>query len=161
MSSLLTHLPPYHPTHSTPHTPHSDFWTTRCTRCPDALDKLDKLTVSETHKDVNIISVCLGAADQTGCDPAREILEANNEPRWSNLQHYFAGVEEKEKAKAHYGFNQVPFYVVLNDKGEVVQKGSAKKVDLDAAPGAIRIVEEEEDQEEKKEDRVLDFDDDF
>ena len=118
------------------------------------------MTVSETHKDVNIISVCLGAADQTGCDPAREILEANSEPRWSNLQHYFAGVEEKEKAKAYYGFAQVPFYVVLNDKGEVVQKGSAKKVDLDAAPGAIRIVEEE-DQEEKKEDRVLDFDDDF
>ena len=99
-------------------------------------------------------------AKPTGCDPAREILEANSEPRWSNLQHYFAGVEEKEKAKAYYGFAQVPFYVVLNDKGEVVQKGSAKKVDLDAAPGAIRIVEEE-DQEEKKEDRVLDFDDDF
>jgi len=69
-------------------------------------------------------------------------------------------VGEKEKMKAYFGFAQVPFYVVVNDKGEVVQKGSKKQVDLDKAPGAVRMVEEDKG-EEKKEERVMVFDDDF
>ena len=55
------------------------------------------------------------------CDGARNIIELENEPRWKNINHYYMDSEFKEIAKEALGFNQVPFYVVLNDKGEIVQ----------------------------------------
>ena len=36
----------------------------------------------------------------------------------------------KEKAKAALGFRQVPFYVILNEQGEIQHKGSSKQMDL-------------------------------
>ena len=35
------------------------------------------------------------------------------------------------------GFKQVPFYVVLNGKGEIVQMGSKKHIDFDNLPGMV------------------------
>lgn len=35
------------------------------------------------------------------------------------------------------GFKQVPFYVVLNVKGEIVQMGTKKHIDFDILPGMI------------------------
>jgi hypothetical protein len=114
--------------------PASDFWTTKCTNCPAALDKLDSLQVSSSHQNVQIISICCDS-----CDGAREIIERGAEPRWANLRHYFTPLEWKEKAKAYFGFAQVPFYVVVNPDGATVHsKGNASKVDLAAVPGAVR-----------------------
>ncbi|GMI55024.1 hypothetical protein TeGR_g6491 [Tetraparma gracilis] len=111
-----------------------DFWTTKCTNCPAALDKLDSLQVSSSHQNVQIISICCDS-----CDGAREIIERGAEPRWANLRHYFTPLEWKEKAKAYFGFAQVPFYVVVNPDGATVHsKGNASKVDLAAVPGAVR-----------------------
>ena len=41
----------------------------------------------------------------------------------------------KEEAKSLLGFQQVPFYVVLDENGEIVQKGGSKQVDFDTIPG--------------------------
>lgn len=40
---------------------------------------------------------------------------------------------DKEQAKAVLGFQSVPFYVVLNDQGNIVQMGN--KIDWDNLPG--------------------------
>lgn len=40
----------------------------------------------------------------------------------------------KEKAKKILGFQSVPFYVLLNDAGEVVHKGSSKTFDFEEIP---------------------------
>ena len=100
------------------------------------------------------------------CDGARNIIELENEPRWKNINHYYMDSEFKEIAKEALGFNQVPFYVVLNDKGEIVQKGAKKQIDFDTIPGIVRPKEEEKVEEEKydkpaqtSEDRVFCMDD--
>lgn len=75
--------------------------------------------------------------------------------------------ENKEEAKKILGFKQVPFYVVLNEEGDIVQMGSKKYIDFDNLPGMIQPKSEEEGkqgsvEEEKKEEssafEILDLD---
>lgn len=68
--------------------------------------------------DVQFISVCCGKE----LDPAREILEAPAEGRWSTVTHYFMDFDNKEAAKRLLGFKQVPFYVVVDESGTIVYK---------------------------------------
>jgi thiol-disulfide isomerase/thioredoxin len=103
-----------------------DFWTTKCVRCPDALDKMNKIAEEIGTENVQFLSVVCG--DQDG---ARNIIEKPDEsPRWGSINHFYASNEVKEAAKAALEFKQVPFYVVLNEKGEIVKKGGGKDVDI-------------------------------
>lgn len=68
------------------------------------------------------------------CDDARNIIEAPKEKRWDNISHYYAALEQKEIAKAYFGFSQVPFYVAICD-GKVVSSGTKKTFDFYALPG--------------------------
>ncbi|GFH46930.1 hypothetical protein CTEN210_03404 [Chaetoceros tenuissimus] len=110
-----------------------DFWTTKCVRCPAALDKLDSMATQPEYQNVEFTSIVLDE-----CDGARNIIEQDDEPRWQNINHFYMDKEFKETAKEALGFNQVPFYVVLNEKGEIVQKGSKKNIDFDEVPGIVR-----------------------
>ena len=51
------------------------------------------------------------------------------------MHHYFMDQESKEIAKKILGFSMVPFYVFLNHKGEIIQKGNSNAVDFDQIPG--------------------------
>ena len=110
-----------------------DFWTTRCTRCPDALDKLDELAQDPRYEDVNFVSICCDKLDG-----ARTILEQEEEVRWQNIDHYFMDKEHKEQAKKILGFRQVPFYLVVDEDGEIRQKGGSKDVDFEEIPSISR-----------------------
>jgi hypothetical protein len=138
--------------HDTPNdiflsTPFStDFWTTKCTRCPAALDNLDSLAQKPEYSNVKFTSIVLDE-----CDGARNIIEQNDEPRWKNINHFYMNKEYKETAKSALGFHQVPFYVVLNEQGEIVQKGSKKEIDFEAIPGIIRPKEDEEEKQREVE----------
>ncbi|GMH96446.1 hypothetical protein TrVE_jg12807 [Triparma verrucosa] len=123
-----------------------DFWTTKCTRCPAALDKLHALSLDPLYAKYTFLSIVCDALD-----PARDILHADKDVKWPNIRHLFTPVESKELAKAHYGFNQVPFYVVYED-GEVKQ--ASNKVDFEAL---VKPAYEEE----KKEEREFCMDEDF
>ena len=107
-----------------------DFWTTKCTNCPEALDKLNELAADKRCEGVRFASICCDS-----CDGAREIIEKDDNPRWDKIAHFFMDHEHKEEAKKVLGFAQVPFYVVLNEDGEIVQKGSKKHIDFDNLPG--------------------------
>lgn len=104
-----------------------DFWTTRCTQCPAALDKLDSLAASSDSTattPISFVSICCDKLDG-----AREIIERENELKWSHIHHYFMSHEDKEKAKILLGFASVPFYVVVEPDGETIIV-SGNKVDL-------------------------------
>mmetsp|Transcript_16891 Transcript_16891/g.21369 ORF Transcript_16891/g.21369 Transcript_16891/m.21369 type:complete len:177 (-) Transcript_16891:67-597(-) len=136
-----------------------DFWTTKCTRCPDALDKLNSMAKQPQYANVEFASIVLDE-----CDGARNIIETPDEqPRWNNIQHYYMDKDYKEHAKSMLGFNQVPFYAIINESGQIVQKGNKKQVNFDDVPGIIRLVEEKEREveETKTEERVFCMDDDF
>mmetsp|Transcript_32332 Transcript_32332/g.95257 ORF Transcript_32332/g.95257 Transcript_32332/m.95257 type:complete len:112 (-) Transcript_32332:359-694(-) len=79
---------------------------------------------------VDFVSICCDS-----CDGAREILENPDVPRWDAMHHYYMDQESKETAKKVLGFSMVPFYVFLNDKGEIVQKGNTNAVNFDQIPG--------------------------
>lgn len=95
----------------------ADFWTTRCTNCPDALDKLQHL--ASLPSKVKFVSICCDSLDG-----AREIIERDDEVRWSSVHHYFMEFADKELCKKIFGFKQVPFYIVLNEKSEITQYGN-------------------------------------
>lgn len=110
-----------------------DFWTTKCTQCPDALDKLDMMAQDPRYKDVQFISICCDKLDG-----ARNIIEKEDDLRWQNVNHYFMEKRDKEMAKKILGFQQVPFYVVMDENGSITQSGSGRHVDFDEVPGVVR-----------------------
>mmetsp|Transcript_6119 Transcript_6119/g.7760 ORF Transcript_6119/g.7760 Transcript_6119/m.7760 type:complete len:170 (+) Transcript_6119:94-603(+) len=133
-----------------------DFWTTKCERCPDALDNLNNLAALPEYSNVKFTSIVLDE-----CDGARNIIETpSDEPRWNNMQHFYMDKELKEQTKSRLGMKQVPFYVVLNNRGEIVQKGSKKQVDFDDIPG-MEKVEEETKEEALSPERMFCLDEDF
>jgi thiol-disulfide isomerase/thioredoxin len=110
-----------------------DFWTTKCTKCPDALDKLDDMAGDPKYQEVQFISICCDRLDG-----ARDIIEKEDDLRWQNIHHYFMSKDDKETAKKLLGFKNVPFYVVLDDEGNIQQSGDGKQVDFDDVPGIVR-----------------------
>mmetsp|Transcript_1867 Transcript_1867/g.2688 ORF Transcript_1867/g.2688 Transcript_1867/m.2688 type:complete len:156 (-) Transcript_1867:532-999(-) len=144
-----------------------DFWTTKCTRCPQALDDLNSLAEMPEYENVRFTSIVLSTAEEEGCDSARNILEApDDSPRWNSISHYHMDLENKEVAKKELGFTQVPFYVVLNEKGDIVQKGSKAQVNFKEIAGLHELEEESKvaDNEETgfpPQERIFCLDDDF
>jgi hypothetical protein len=69
-------------------------------------------------------------------DGAREIIERPSTPRWNALRHFYMPPAAKEQAKGWLGFRQVPYYVVLSARGELLHSGS--KIDWDLVPGLRR-----------------------
>ena len=67
--------------------------------------------------------------------------------------------EYKEIAKQELGFKNVPFYVILNSNGDIVQSGSKRDINFELMPGVI--VEDKINQEEKSADNVFTMDEDF
>ena len=80
----------------------------------------------------------LRTADEQGRVVAREIIDRDDAPRWDRLEHFFMDREHKEEAKRVLGFGRVPFYVVLNEYGDIVQMGSKKHIDFDSLPGMVQ-----------------------
>jgi hypothetical protein len=81
-------------------------------------------------------------------DGAREIIEKDDEIRWSAVQHYYMTPEDKEVAKQVLGFAMVPFYVFVNSQGQIVAMGN--KVDFDSVPGAVQEMQEDEQMDEEE-----------
>ncbi|KAL3942455.1 MAG: hypothetical protein SGBAC_003339 [Bacillariaceae sp.] len=134
-----------------------DFWTTKCTRCPDALDKLDHMAQDPKYENVQFVSICCDKLDG-----ARDIIDQEEEERWQNVNHYFMESKDKETAKKVLGFRQVPFYVVLDEHGDIQQMGNHRAIDFDEVPGVVRPEPSVSSAEEEKEnfDQVdMEFDD--
>mmetsp|Transcript_16744 Transcript_16744/g.34407 ORF Transcript_16744/g.34407 Transcript_16744/m.34407 type:complete len:159 (+) Transcript_16744:313-789(+) len=85
------------------------------------------------YQDVQFISICCDKLDG-----ARGIIEKDDDLRWQNVNHYFMSIEDKETAKRLLGFQQVPFYVVMDEHGAITQSGSGRQVDFDEVPGVVR-----------------------
>lgn len=83
------------------------------------------------YASVQFLSICCDKLDG-----AREIIEKEDDLRWPHLDHYFMAQKDKERAKKILGFTSVPFYVMLNDKGEITQLGN--KIDWSSIPGLIK-----------------------
>jgi hypothetical protein len=114
-----------------------DFWTTRCTRCPAALDKINAMAADPKYgQSIHFMSICCDSLDG-----AREIIEELDQRRWPNLRHYFMSPDDKEKAKRILGFQAVPFYVMLDERGDITQMGN--KVDFERLPGMDLFSEKE------------------
>lgn len=100
------------------------------------MNEVAQSTVQGDGDSVKFVSICCDALDG-----AREILERDSTPRWSAMHHFYMAQDDKEQAKKLLGFKQVPFYVVFNDKREMVFTGG--KFDLESVPGMkMKIAED-------------------
>jgi hypothetical protein len=61
----------------------------------------------------------------------------------------------KEEAKSLLGFQQVPFYVILDENGDIVQKGGTKQVDFESIPGIVRQMDHVSIADREDEDRIV------
>lgn len=68
--------------------------------------------------------------------------------------------EHKEEAKRILGFKQVPFIVVLDQNGDIVQMGSKKQIDFENIPGMSKVKEQPK-VEASSGERAFVLDDDF
>ena len=103
-----------------------DFWHTRCVRCPEAITKLDMSAPKHAGVKFAACALSLGSEDEGTQDQVIELLQG----QWENMSHLYMTVEEKEAAKAEFGFAAVPFCVVFAADGAVLYKGDPSKVDL-------------------------------
>ena len=85
------------------------------------------------YENVQFISICCDKLDG-----ARQIIEKDDDLRWQNVDHYFMSESDKEQAKKELGFKSVPFYVILDEEGQITQKGNHNAIDFDEVPGVIR-----------------------
>jgi hypothetical protein len=110
-----------------------DLWHSKCVKCPAALDKLNDFagssstSTSSSSDDVLYVS-CALSQGPGNIDLACEMVADT----WENLTHVFMEVEVKEEAKALFGFNAVPFVIVVDKDGNVIGHGDPKTVDYAA-----------------------------
>ena len=102
-----------------------DFWHTKCVRCPAALAKLDAKAASGKHAGV-VFAACALSLGENSMEDTKQLLEDDLE----NLTHLFMSTEEKEVAKAEFGFTAVPFCVVFDAGGSVLYTGDPMAVDF-------------------------------
>ena len=110
------------------------------------------------YKDVQFISIVCDKLDG-----ARTIIEQDNDLRWQNVNHYFMNTQDKETAKSILGFQQVPFYVVMDEHGAITQSGNGRQVNFEVIPG-IQVSEDDgsehdtSTEEEERDNDVVDDD---
>ena len=102
-----------------------DLWHSKCVKCPAALDKLNDLAGSSSSGDDVLYVSCALSQGPGNIDLASEMVAVT----WENLMHVFMEVEVKEEAKALFGFNAVPFVIVVDKDGNVIGHGDPKTVD--------------------------------
>lgn len=98
------------------------------------------------YENVQFVSICCDKLDG-----ARDIIDQEEEERWQNVNHYFMESKDKETAKKVLGFRQVPFYVVLDEHGDIQQMGNHRAIDFDEVPGVVRPEPSVSSAEEEKE----------
>lgn len=99
-----------------------DFWTTKCVRCPAALSNLNDQAGSKNDEEVYI--ACALSQGENNEDDVADFID-----EWENLTHLFVKMENKDAIKQHFGFSQVPFYVVFDQEGSIVGSGDSKNFD--------------------------------
>jgi hypothetical protein len=112
-----------------------EFWSLKPGRCSKALDRLDDMAACPAYKDVRFAAICCGAANGSP-----DMVEAFVGRRWSNMSHYFMNYKSKERAKRVLHFRSIPFYVVLDELGHVVQRGRRSQVDFGSVSWGGRMV---------------------
>lgn len=61
--------------------------------------------------------------------PGNKEVAAELAADWENMEHAWMDVEDKELAKAAFGFAAVPYYVFVGKNGIVLATGDPKSVD--------------------------------
>ena len=78
------------------------------------------------YKDVRFMSICCDGLNGAGL-----AVDCCKSFGWENIEHFSIETTPKEEAKRLLGFKRVPFYVVINKRGEVLQKGGASEIDFE------------------------------
>lgn len=96
-----------------------EFWTKKCSLCPSILEKLNN--ASQYKKNCNYVACAWN--DVTYLD---EIIQD-----WDQLTHIYMQDNEKEDIKQCYSIQQVPFFIIINNKtNQIIEYGYPGKSQL-------------------------------
>ena len=93
-----------------------DFWATWCGPCKAEMPHSKELIKKYAGKDLAFVFICINS----------------NEKNWkldlSQLQltgsHYFCNLEQSRGIRKGFGIDGIPFYVLINKQGQIIESGS-------------------------------------
>lgn len=91
-----------------------DFWASWCPPCNAAAPELKRLYSEYSGKGFEILGVSIDANEQ-----AWKNKVAEKEFEWTNI----ISPDKGKEVSALYGFNSIPFFVLLDTEGNTIEKG--------------------------------------
>ena len=97
-----------------------DLWKSLCPSCPAAIAKL--ASIARRHRDVVFIAANID-------DMEHAIMMSESGDHLNSLVHTYMEPETKEVLKNHLKFSRVPYCIMINSRGEIVESALAALVD--------------------------------
>jgi len=104
------------------------FWTTVCPRCPRSLDVIEGFAAAQAYRPVEFMTVCCDD-EVYGRHMVLQSFSVSN-PEHRRVSHFFAPAPVKVSLKSLFGFESVPYYVMLDEGGQVIYSGPSLYVDV-------------------------------
>ena len=117
-----------------------DFWATTCPPCLAEMEPLKKLRNKYSTKDLIIYSICSGGNDtKKHWEMCLDKYSMRNRDIECVYAADYIGLENYQKIKKQFNINKLPYYILINRKGQVVDYGTAARP---SNPGLLRRIEE-------------------
>lgn len=98
-----------------------DMWKSMCPSCPAAIAKL--ATIARRHSDVVFVAANID-------DMEHAVMMSESGDHLNSLVHTYMEYDTKETLKRHLSdFTRVPYCIMFNSRGQIVESGLAGLVD--------------------------------
>ncbi len=92
-----------------------DFWATWCPPCIYYMGYSKKLMEYFAGKEVEFVFICINSREDLWDQKIKELNLGGN--------HYYCNSEETRAIRKRFGFSGVPYYMLINKEGEIVDFG--------------------------------------
>jgi thiol-disulfide isomerase/thioredoxin len=92
-----------------------DFWALWCSPCLTSLQSSKQLIADFKNKDVAFVFICINSRGDLWVEKLKELK--------IDGQHLFCNFEETKAIRERFNFNGVPYYLLINKKGVIVDFG--------------------------------------
>lgn len=92
-----------------------DFWAISCGPCLASMQSSKQLIADFKNKDVAFVFICISSRGDLWVEKLKELKIGG--------QHLFCNFEETKAIRQRFNFNGVPYYLLINKKGVIVDFG--------------------------------------
>ena len=105
-----------------------DFWATTCPPCLAEMEPLKKLRSQYSTKDLIIYSICSGGNDtKKQWELCLDKYSMKNHDIECVYAADYIGLENYQKITKQFKINRLPYYILINRKGQIIDYGTAAR----------------------------------